>query len=67
MTANVRSHWPVFWFFQFSHKPASPKTGLSFIAMAKGCFARAPLIAFHEEAINGHNAATKRVSLSEHR
>jgi hypothetical protein len=66
MIANVRSHWPVFGFFQFSHKPARPKNGAVLHGYGKGLLRsrtsdRFPL----EKSVDWHNAATKRASLSE--
>jgi hypothetical protein len=49
MMAKVRIHSPVLGSFQFSQRPAIPNGEPSFIAIAKGCFAFCPLIAFHSK------------------
>src|SRR5262249_13044055 len=47
--AKVRVHSPEVGFFQFSHIPAMPNGTPSFMAIAYGCFAFCPLIAFHSK------------------
>jgi len=47
--AKVRSHSPVRGLRQFSQSPARPNGELSFMAMAQGCLARAPLMARHSK------------------
>src|SRR6516225_7909605 len=49
ITAKVLIHSPDAGSFQFSHSPAMPNGEPSFMAMAYGCFARWPLIAFHSK------------------
>src|SRR6202040_3389980 len=49
MMTKVRIHSPVLGSFQFSQRPAIPNGEPSFIAIAKGCFAFCPLIAFHSK------------------
>src|SRR3954464_14909972 len=48
-TQKVRTHSPVAGSFQFSHNPASPNGERSFIAIANGCFAFEPRMAFHSK------------------
>src|ERR1700755_486033 len=47
--AQVRVHSPEVVSFQFSHIPAMPNGAPSFMAIAYGCFAFWPLIAFHSK------------------
>src|SRR5262249_39153487 len=49
MMANVRIHSPDVGSFQFSQIPARPNGEPSFMAMAYGCFALCPLMAFHSK------------------
>src|SRR6266576_7040869 len=49
MIANVRIHSPEVGFFQFSQIPEIPNGAPSFMAIAYGCFAFWPLIAFHSK------------------
>ena len=49
MIAKVRTHSPVVRSFQFSHSPGMPKGDPSLMAMANGCLAFWPLIAFHSK------------------
>src|SRR3954471_18260562 len=49
MIANVRIHSPEVGSFQFSQIPEIPNGEPSFMAIAKGCFAFWPLIAFHSK------------------
>jgi hypothetical protein len=47
ITANVRSHSPEAGRFQFFQMPAMPNGAPSFMAIANGCLAFCPLMAFH--------------------
>ncbi len=49
MIAKVRCHSPELGSFQFSQTPARPNGAPSLIAMAWGCFAFSPLVAFHSK------------------
>src|SRR5262245_55479782 len=49
MMANVRIHSPEAGSFQFSQIPARPNGEPSFIAIAYGCLALCPLMAFHSK------------------
>jgi len=56
--ANVRIHSPDAGSFQFSQMPARRKGAPSFMAIAQGCFAFCPLIAFHSSDAKGNEALT---------
>src|SRR5947207_13064945 len=49
MIAKVLTHSPGDGSFQFSQIPAMPNGAPSFMAIAYGCFAFCPLIAFHSK------------------
>src|SRR6266404_9693003 len=67
MIANVRIHSPEAGSFQFSQMPAIPNGAPSFMAIAYGCFAFWPLIAFHSKKPSTGTMQRRLIGIAERR